>query len=205
MPRPPKARPAILDAAERIVKEHGAANLTFDELARVSGVTRGGITYHFPTKEMLLQALVLRDVEHWSRRLTNHRQQLGDCPGAEVIAHLRSAAEDDPERRRLIGGLLSAVAHDPSLLQPVREFAREAMPPASDLCQAELKLWILRMASDGLFWADMMKCTELPAGLRERLVAEIERLAAVWGLEAAQAATAPEACTVKGALDLKQA
>lgn len=185
MPRPPKARLAILEAAERIVKQDGAANLTFEELARVSGVTRGGITYHFPTKEVLLQALVQRDVEQWSKRLASHKRVLGDAPGADVIAQLRAAAEEDPERRRLIGGMLSAVAHDPSLLQPVREFIREELPTSADIGPAELRLWILRMASDGLFWTDLMKCTELPPGLRERLIAEIERLAAVWGAEAA--------------------
>lgn len=191
MPRPPKARLAILEAAERIVKSDGAANLTFEELARVSGVTRGGITYHFPTKELLLQALVQRDVEQWSRRLASHRSQLGDVPGADVIAQLRAAAEEDPERRRLIGGMLSAVAHDPSLLQPVRDFLKEELPTNAEICPAQLKLWILRLASDGLFWTDMMKCTELPPGLRERLITEIERLAGVWGAEAI-ATTGPQ-------------
>lgn len=63
MPRPPKARLRVLDAAERIVKARGAANLTYDELVQESGVSRGGITYHFPTKDDLLRALIARDLE----------------------------------------------------------------------------------------------------------------------------------------------
>ena len=57
MSRPPRARKQVLDAAERIVKAHGAANLTFEELVQESGISRGGITYHFATKDDLLRAL----------------------------------------------------------------------------------------------------------------------------------------------------
>jgi AcrR family transcriptional regulator len=174
----------ILEAAESIVKMHGAAHLTFDELAKVSGVTRGGITYHFPTKEALLEALVARDVAQWARRLVSHREALGDVPGADVIAQLRSSVEPDPERRRLIGGMLSAVAHDPTLLKPVRAFMRDSVPIRSVPDGAALRLWILRLASEGLFWTDMMKCTDLPDALRQRLVSEIEALATQWGEQA---------------------
>jgi AcrR family transcriptional regulator len=184
MPRPPKARLLILEAAESIVKVHGAAHLTFDELAKVSGVTRGGITYHFPTKEALLEALVARDVAQWARRLLSHREALGDVPGADVIAQLRSSVESDPERRRLIGGMLSAVAHDPGLLEPVREFMRDIVPVRSVPDGAALRLWILRLAAEGLFWTDMMKCTDLPGELRQRLVIEIETLARQWAEQA---------------------
>ncbi|MSQ91533.1 MAG: TetR/AcrR family transcriptional regulator, partial [Gammaproteobacteria bacterium] len=49
MGRPPLAKEKILAAARQIVEQDGAGCLTFDELAKVSGITRGGITYHYPT------------------------------------------------------------------------------------------------------------------------------------------------------------
>lgn len=181
MTRPPRARLKILDAAEHIVKTSGAAKLTFDELAHESGVTRGGITYHFPTKELLLQALVARDVEHWSARQACHMEQCRGQPGAEVLAHLRTSTDPDPERQRFVGGMLGAVAHDPSLLEPVRSFLREHQPIDPQMSASELRLWILRLAADGLFWMEVTKCTELPAGMRERLLEELEHLARDWG------------------------
>ena len=47
--------------------------------------------------------------------------------------------------------------------------------------ERELRMWVLRLAADGLFWMEMLKCTELPSGMRERVVAEIEKLAREWG------------------------
>lgn len=190
MTRPPKARLKILDAAERIVKSSGAAKLTFEELAQESGVTRGGITYHFPTKELLLQALVTRDMEHLSARQAHHMEQLAGEPAAEVLAHLRTSTDDDPERRRLVGGMLGAVAHDPSLLEPVRSFMHENSPIDPQMSRDDLRMWVLRLAADGLFWMEVLKCTDLPPGMRERVIAEIEILAREWGQKSA-ASSAP--------------
>ena len=43
----------------------GAGALTFEELVKESGITRGGITYHFPTKEDLLRGLLESDFRQW--------------------------------------------------------------------------------------------------------------------------------------------
>jgi AcrR family transcriptional regulator len=67
MARPLLTRDKILAAARRVVERDGAGALTFDELVKESGFTRGGITYHFPTKEDLLgfiRTLTAQDESH---------------------------------------------------------------------------------------------------------------------------------------------
>src|ERR687898_683780 len=81
---PTKTR--ILSAARKIVEDEGAGALTFDELTKVSGITRGGITYHYPTKEDLLRGLL----EAVFRQ--------GDEPGAGL-----PPCDCDPEIARLLG------------------------------------------------------------------------------------------------------
>ena len=44
------ARDRILEAAERVVAEVGAARLTLDVVAQAAGVSKGGLLYHFPSK-----------------------------------------------------------------------------------------------------------------------------------------------------------
>lgn len=61
MPRRPRARDQILDAARRIVESRGAGHLTYEELATESGIIRGGIPHHFPTKRALLKGLIEAD------------------------------------------------------------------------------------------------------------------------------------------------
>src|SRR5690242_2095382 len=47
---PGPARDRILEAAERVVAEIGAARLTLDVVAQAAGVSKGGLLYHFPSK-----------------------------------------------------------------------------------------------------------------------------------------------------------
>jgi AcrR family transcriptional regulator len=172
-------RERILEAAEAIVKARGAAKLTYEELCRESGFTRGGLTYHFPTKDSLLQALLERDVEQWHAREQALRPADTSAPTAELIGYLRAFTFESDEKRRFVAGMLSAVAHDHSLLDPVRRMQAERVRSAP-WDQAALRQQILRFAAEGLFWSEFFRCTELPADVRERLVTELEALARAW-------------------------
>lgn len=176
MARSSKARQQVLDAAARIVRERGAAALTFEELAAESGVTRGGITYHFPTKDELLRALVERDRERWSETLAQHCAAAGDEPAARLVAYVRTATTHDPEHRRFVSGMLSAVAHQPEMLDGCRSLYRAQLPPA-DAGDSALDVLLVLLAADGLFWMEQLGFLDLPASLRERLIARLEALA----------------------------
>lgn len=201
MPRPPRARLKILDAAERIVKERGAANLTYEELVQESGISRGGITYHFGTKEDLLRALVARDLEQGLAAEAAMRERVGDQPGAELIALIRTWCTPDSERRRFVAGMLSAVAHDRSLLDPVR---RHHATECAGRCWdgAAIDLSILQLAAEGLFWSEQFGCSELPADQRARVIARMEQLAGEWAVPAP--AGAPESLTRRKTKDAKK-
>ncbi|WP_116951105.1 TetR/AcrR family transcriptional regulator [Jiangella endophytica] len=59
MPRP-SSRDRILDALERILVETGLHAVTLEHVASVAGVSKGGLLYHFPTKEALITGLARR-------------------------------------------------------------------------------------------------------------------------------------------------
>lgn len=177
MPRPPKARLLILRAAERIVQDRGAANLTFEELTQESGISRGGICYHFATKEDLLRALIAQDMAQWEAQEQQCRLKMG-ADAHDLIAELRTMTEAQPEKRRFVAGMMSAVAHDRSLLEPVRQHEAERAP--KHWTEAEIDCQILRLAAGGLFWADIFGCMEIPPEQRRRVVERLEELARQW-------------------------
>ena len=54
----PSSRTAILDAAFRLAgRDEGSVEITFDATAREAGVTKGGVLYHFPTRDDLVIAV----------------------------------------------------------------------------------------------------------------------------------------------------
>ncbi len=184
MTRPPKARDQILDAAERIVKDRGAARVTYEELVRESGVSRGGITYHFSSKDALLRALVERDLTKSCAAEACMRSRI-DCnadPGEELVSLIRMWATPDSERRRFTAGMLSAVAHDPSLLDPIRQHHRTECENR-EWTPAAIQRAILRLAAEGLHWSELFGCNEVPEEVRAALVARMEALAREWSQE----------------------
>jgi AcrR family transcriptional regulator len=183
MSRPPHARAAILAAAESIVKDIGAANLTFDELVRVSGITRGGITYHFPTKEALLQALVEHDLGEWNACVATKRASR-DGPNADLAAWLESGTEPDPESARLCAGLLSASSRSKDLNRPwadhYAEHHRSVCRRSADPALAT----VLSLAADGLFWQEALGLSPLNAVERRAVVARLLAMAESMGAPA---------------------
>ncbi|GAA4763738.1 TetR/AcrR family transcriptional regulator [Microbacterium gilvum] len=70
MSRPPRARDKVLDAFEAILIEDGARAATLDAVARRAGVSKGGLLYHFGSRDALdtglldrLHALAAQDLE----------------------------------------------------------------------------------------------------------------------------------------------
>ena len=62
MSSPSSSRDAIVDAAMTIVRDRGVARLTLDEAARVAGLSKGGVLYHFRSKDALIRGLVDREI-----------------------------------------------------------------------------------------------------------------------------------------------
>lgn len=99
-------RTRLVDAAEAIVRDKGAAALRLDGVAELAGLHRTSVYRYFDSKEELLTAVVVQA----TLRL-----------GMEVVAEL---GPDAPPERFLVDGLamaLASIAHDPvhrSLLSP---------------------------------------------------------------------------------------
>lgn len=184
MPRPPLARQKILAAARQIVENDGAGALTFDELVKVSGLTRGGITYHFPTKEDLLRGLLEADFEQWDEAEAAHTPCDCDPETGKLLGFIRTLNAQDESHRRFLCGMLSAATLDPSLMDPCRQDLRERLG-RKKWTDRDLRLHLVHLAAEGLMWQELFQMYQMPAPARARLVALMEELAREWGGEQA--------------------
>jgi AcrR family transcriptional regulator len=182
MGRPPLAKEKILTAARQIVEGRGAGALTFDELVNVSGITRGGITYHFPTKEDLLRGLLEADFKQWERSETALTPTDCDPETARLLGFIRTLSSQDESKRRFLCGMLSAATLDPSLMDPCRQELKERLG-RKQWTEHDLRLHLLHLAAEGLMWQELFQMYSMPAPARVRLVALMERLAREWSEE----------------------
>ncbi|MGD0394909.1 MAG: TetR/AcrR family transcriptional regulator [Acidimicrobiales bacterium] len=173
----------IVDAAEEVVLRDGVARLTLDAAAAEAGLSKGGILYHFPTRDALVAGMVGKIIEEFDRDI---EQNLGDAPGPGQFAraYIRATmtpSSTRPDREdRLGAAVIAAAAAEPALLEPLQV--------AADRWQSRLEndglepalATLLRLACDGLWLCDLFGLAPPSAALRTGIELELARLAADW-------------------------
>jgi AcrR family transcriptional regulator len=177
MSRRSSSRDAILDAAEAVVAEAGAAHLTLDAVAQRAGFSKGGLMYNFPTKAALLTALIERVVQRFDAAASRATERFGTSGVGAVKAVVAATVSDEVVSTRVGHGLLAAVANDPQMLEPIRQRYREKMSEIAASGVRYERAAALSLASDGLRFWEMFGASPFTADERERIVAELFKLA----------------------------
>lgn len=154
MSRPPHAREKVLDAFEHLLIEDGERAGTMDATARAAGVSKGGLLYHFPSKDALEQGLIAR----LEALVDADIAAMSASTEGPVAFFVRTSAMDgDPLDRAIVavsrlaqGG--SSVARD--VLHAMRERWADALR-AHVADEAALDLVLL--VSDGLYYNNSLQ------------------------------------------------
>ena len=175
------ARTRILDAAEAIVRARGVPNLTLEAAAREAGVSKGGLLYHFASKEALLSALLTRLAEFVSQDFTEALERLPPGPGRAARAMLAwglevSEAEANERCDRAAAVFLAAFHHDPALLDPIRAVVARLREAVATDGLAPGHGMAVMAAMDGLFMARVFGMYELGPDERRDMHAALSRL-----------------------------
>lgn len=149
MSRPPRARDSVLDAFERLLIGDGERAATMDATARAAGVSKGGLLYHFGSKDALEHGLL----ERLHTLVEDDLAEMDASPEGSVAFFVRtSVMDDDPLDRALIatsrlaqGG--SAAASE--ALRAVRSHWEQALRPH---VRNETALALVLLVSDGLYF-----------------------------------------------------
>jgi AcrR family transcriptional regulator len=148
----------ILDAAENLIIARGVAALTLEAAAREAGVSKGGLLYHFASKEALLEALLGRLAAFIAQEFAACVAAQPEGRGRVALAMLEWGFGESEmacnERHERAGAVfLAAFHHDPALLAPMRAVianmraavAADGLPPGHGAA--------IMAAGDGLFMA----------------------------------------------------
>ena len=107
--RAPAAAPVrerILDAALAVLRQDGIQRLTQVEVAKRAGVRQSHLTYYFPSRTDLLDAIAARFVDGLTAGIGHAGGQARD-PGT-ALAHLAKAIADPGHMRMFIGIIVEA-------------------------------------------------------------------------------------------------
>lgn len=170
-------RDSILDAAIRVTNRDGIRAVTFDSVAAEAGVTRGGLVYHFQSREALIKGINDQLAAQWEAVLVGHAGK----PFEQTTATERHrayilASSHGATRAELL--FLLEFAHEPALAAPWdRIIDAWAAPDPTDPDDAQAMAdFIVRLASDGLWAHDYIANRRMPPAVKRRVTATLAKM-----------------------------
>lgn len=147
----------------------GITGLPLESAAEEAGVTKGGLMYHFRTREELLLAIQHHLTGSWEEML---RAELGkpideasvrDTTAAYVWAGtLAGASKAD------LAFMIESVSH-PGLAQVWNDMMHRWAPPTESVEPSDIDLFLARLAIDGLWLHNATSDVPLSEPVREAL------------------------------------
>lgn len=170
----------ILDAAEAVVIERGVKEMTLEAVANRASLSKGGLLYHFPSKDAIVQGMVSRIAmiveDRFTAALAN--EPIGRGRHARTLLHLMLETEGSlfPRLQRVAAPLLAAMSGNSKMLDPMRQFFQSIQQGMLDDGLPADKCWLVLAALDGLkFWRIFQLLEPTPADLAQlrRLLLQI--------------------------------
>lgn len=149
-------RDLILSAAGEVVIKQGASRMTLEAVAKEAGVSKGGLLYHFPSKDALIEGMIEHMVQDLTERIRKEYEQddFGTNRGRWLRALTR--ANFQSEDLELGAGLTAAVLLKPELL----EVNRKAYESRQSLIEQDgvENVWanIIRLVGDGIWFSELL-------------------------------------------------
>ncbi|MBN6053460.1 TetR family transcriptional regulator [Nonomuraea sp. RK-328] len=138
-------RDELLDAAEDLLCDQGSAAITLSAVAERAGVSKGGLLYHFNTKEALIKGMVERLIDEFDQLLA---AQPGDTYTERYLMATLAAVRSGRLRRWAV---VTGASGNLFLLAPLREamarWHREGLGEEPDPLGSQ----VVRLACEGLW------------------------------------------------------
>ncbi|MFQ3647338.1 MAG: TetR/AcrR family transcriptional regulator [Anaerolineae bacterium] len=148
-------REHILATAVKLVLEQSVGQLTLDAVAAAAGVSKGGLLYHFASKEQLIGAMLEHYMQAFLRRVDAHMAADTEPRGRFLRAFVLATLEEEPQETGIVAAAISALAYHPTLLDQLRAYYAQFHKRASEDGVSADVAQVVMLAMDGWWYARM--------------------------------------------------
>ncbi|GAB3802503.1 TetR/AcrR family transcriptional regulator [Humibacter antri] len=154
MSRRESSRERILDAFEELLTEDGERIATLDAVAAKAGVSKGGLLYHFASKDALVQGLL----ERLSALVADDVQSIRTAPEGAIEYLLRtSVASDSPLERTIMACLALAQGANEEVRAALRQMQDAWFDVVAEAVGDPVRARVISLVSDGLYFNSVLR------------------------------------------------
>ena len=171
-----QTRARIRVAAAKVIERDGAGHLTLEKVAAEADLSKGGLLYHYPSKDALLQGLL----DH----LLKNRAGLVESSGsaervsdATLLNSLIDADFDLPKDERIMAqGLIAASAENPELIAPAQHHVETVFAQLGKARATATSARTIFLASQGLQFLELLGLLSLSTAERNEIRRHLKAL-----------------------------
>lgn len=146
--KPTITREGLLEIAEGIVRNEGAAGLTIDALAKAASISKGGVQYSFASKDELVRALIERWTSQFDALLGNVE---GVSPVELVRSYIKVMRSSQTTMNAKMAGLMIAYIQNPQNITETRQWYQSMFERLGDGSREAQAARVALLAAEGLF------------------------------------------------------
>lgn len=151
----------ILHAASKIVSERGIFNLTLEATALEAGISKGGLLYHFPSKEALVKGMVEHLAENYREKIATKADECHEEKGKWIKSYVDVTFNNPYQNKDMHAGLLAAKAVNQELLKPIQDLYTKWQEEIENDGIDPIKATIIRLATDGIWMSELFDIYQL--------------------------------------------
>lgn len=170
-------RALLLDAAEAVVAQDGVRALTLDAVAARSGISKGGLLYHFRSKEDLAAAMIERSIAWFDDALTEAGADDPDAKGRHTRAYVKASLGLTPLTGagfdNLCAAITTALLSFPERLGPVQDQGARTQADVERDGLDPVVATIIRLAVDGLWLSENFNLMRFDPDMKAKVAARL--------------------------------
>lgn len=169
-------RTQIVQTASHIVLAEGVSSLTLDAVAEKAGISKGGLLYHFPTKDALITGMIDTYIADFERRLDELLQAQPPGRGRWLRAYVQATFRESLMEPSVVTAGLAALANNPLLLESLNAaYDRWKALALADGVDADLVMVVL-LATEGAWYSRLLGLTLVDEAVQQQMEVTLLRL-----------------------------
>ena len=166
-------RVVIIKAAEAVMRKQGVGRLTLNEVALEAGVSKGGLLYHFPSKDALIKGMLDYAMDTFEGFIESYQKD-DTAPGGWLRGYVNGtfiSSGSVSQESASAAALIASVSHNPALLEHYRELQSKWSSSLKDQSQKKLlSALVIQMATDGLWLNEALGLKPLDPEMRRDFI-----------------------------------
>lgn len=164
----------ILHAAASVVKRKGIFNFTLEAVAKEAGMSKGGLLYHYPSKEALVEGMVEHLAANYTAKIESNAENDPVNTGKWTRAFLNVTFNQTYQNKDMNAGLLAAKAVKPELLYPIKEAYSKWQHNIEHDGLDPVISTIIRLATDGIWLSELFDIYQIEDARKEQVLKMLE-------------------------------